>query len=758
MSHESFLRDGVAVANRGEWLAEFYVPNAQGVIETLRFSRRGTATGSAVITIGSDTIPAHTPFRRRLEVAPIIQASLWRSGAILSRSVPSFGEVRLTNTDGGLDRYRPKQGYRWAGATGRVYFCDYSDIQNTIGKVFDGPLGMPRFSMMAPVTVPLLGREADFQVSVSNRVFRGTRYQLELFGDRTVGFGAPDALNITGDLTIEGWLWLDALPTGASGVGFWGWFFGTRAPWRMIVEVSGQLRVEAHVGGALQSRTSTAALAAQKPYHFAWRVSAGAVTLVLWNEDAQIETVETLTPFTSATRDSNVGCTLNIRSASNPAFRPWLDEFRVFGRARTLSEIRADRHRPLHSGAYPSGLVHYLKMDDGAGTTVTDSSATANGTISGAGTSTWLWAMEGDESLAGTSKPDIWGPKFGAQPVLVDPIRYVYQVAGGGGVKSIASYEGGNPHAMEATYASMRDLMTTAPSVAGRSKPYLARGLFRLKDQPLLTVAATVEGYNDGPLGYVDTAATLTRDLVTRRGPKLADPAGLDTASFTAYASAAPAKMGLYVQNPRQMMLDAALDEVNRGAFGWWGYVRASTALHVERFLGPAATADYNFDSRHIAAIDDLPPQAVIWEVVVRFARNSVVLQEDQVASTVKGTAAWQQWAQEWQTEVRSDEDLLADYPGEASRSLTIDTGLYERADAAALADDTLELLKGLREGFALTLKAVGLQVKVGQTCTLNVTLQDGIVRAGLDGTTKFIILSTDDRRQNGEVRVEVWA
>lgn len=757
MSHESFLRDSSAVALRGEWLAEFYVPNALGVIETLRFSRRGTATGSTAITIGSDTIPAHVPFRRRLEVAPVIQSSLWRAGAILSRSLPSFGEVKLTNTDGGLDQYRPKKGYRWAGARAKVYFCDYTDIQNTIGKVFDGPLGMPRYSMAAPVTIPFLGREADFQVAVSNRVYRGTRYQLELSGVRTVSFGSPAAVNLTGSMTTEGWWWVDTAPSANTLPHGWT-LASSKRPWGVGLLSTRQVNFACTIGTVVESVASVKILDIRKPYHVAVVVSGRNVTFLIWDEDAQELTTEVYTnALSAATRDASVASVYTMNSSGTMVI--WLDECRVWNVARTASQIKADRHRPLPSSAIPASLVHYCKMDDGAGTTVTDSSATAaNGTISGAGTSTWLWAMEGDESLAGTSKIDIYGPKFGAAPVLVDPIRYVYQVAGGGGLKTIASYEGGNPHIMDATYASMRALMTTAPAVAGHSQPYLARGYFRLRDVPTLPVAAVVEGYNDGALGYVDKAGTITRDLATRRGPKLADPAGLDTASFTAYATAAPATMGLYVPNPKQVTLDAALDEVNRGAFGWWGYVRASPQLHVERFLGPAAVADYAFDSRHIAAIDDLPPQAVIWEVVVRFCQNSVVLQEDQVAATVKGTAAWQQWAQEWQTEIRSDEQLLADYPGEASRSLTVDTGLYNRADAALLADETLDLLKGLREGFVLTLKAVGLQVKVGQTCTLNVTLQDGIERAGLDGTTKFIILSTDDRRQNGEVRVEVWA
>lgn len=752
MSFDSFLADAGAVWTRGEWLWEITVPGPAGNV-VLRFSRRGTPTGDSTITVGTDTIPAHTPFAKRLLVAPSMVQALWKTRTILGGSVPTYGQIELQNADGGLDTYRPENGYRWAAAAAKGYFCDSEDIQGTIGKVFDGKIGGAEFGVGVPVKVTLLGRDGDFTAATSERVYRGTGYALEMFGDRTASFGSPAAVGVTGNMTVEGWLWLEAYPTGT--VGYYTWLGGTGRPWGFAVNASGTLSLNRMIATVTQTKTSSAALGLKRWYHFAFSVAGAVPTFYLWDADAQTLTTEVLSAFTSATADAVAGgATFALRTASNATFLPWADELRVWNVARSASEIAADRHREIPSGAIPATLVHYIRCNDGAGTTVTDSSASAaHGTLSGAGTSTWLWVCEGTAELAGTPKPDHWGEGLNA-PVLVDPIRYIYQVAGGGAVQSIVPDEGGVAHILDANAASMRALITTTPA-AGHALPYLARGLFRLGSSPTLPICALVQGYNGGTVGYANAAGTITRKLVTERGPLLADPGSLDTASFTAYASASSAKMGLFL--PRPVTIGAALDKVNAGAAGWWGFVRASPLFHVERFAGPAGVADYNFDLRHIVDVTPTGATPVVWEVVILFAFNPVVLSEDQAAATFKGTAGWQLRRQDWQEERRSDDALRARYPGAAGQSITIETCLQERAAAGALADYVLALVKGEKQGWMARLRATGLQLKVGQTLTLSYTLQDGTQRGGLDGTRRYVILSTEDLKQKEEVRAEVF-
>lgn len=751
MSFETFLADAQAVRDRGDWLAVFTIPGPSGDV-TLRFSRRGTATGPAAVTIGSETIAAHTPFRRRLIVAPTMAQSLWKARTILGRSVPTFGSVELVNGDGGLDPYRPAAGYRWGAGTGKVYFCDGADIQNTIGKVFDGKLGKPEWGVGVPIRVPLLGRDADFEALTSERVYRGGGYQLELFGDRTVSYGTPAAVNLTGNMTAETWLWLEALPTATRQT--WGWLDATRSPWRWDIAATGAIALTCHIGTVQESMTSSWTLSTFRPYHVAVVISGRDVIFYRWDDDAQVLTVDAhANGLSAATRDANLAGVFRLATRSDATYKPWCDEMRVWNVARTAAELASARFRPFAAGAVPAACVHYAPMEDGSGTTVTDRSATAaHGTISGAGTSTWLWTCEGAAELAGTPKTDQWGEALNA-PVLVDPIRYIYQCYGGGSGQSMVPDEGGVAHILDANAASMRAFLTTTPS-AGHALPYTARGYFRLGSVPTLPICALVQGYNGGA-GYANAAGTISRKLVTERGPKIADPGGLDTASFTAYATASSAKTGLYL--PQPITLGEALDKANAGAAGWWGFLRADPLFRVERFAGPAATADYSFDTRHIIDITPAHPPAVVWEVVVLFAFNPVVLSEEQAAAAFKGTLGWQLRRQAWQEARRSDDDLRAQYPGAAGVSVTIETGLQTAADAGALADYLLALLKGEKEGWIVRLRATGLQVKVGQTCNLTFELQDGSQRAGLDGTKEYAILSTDDVRQREEVKMEVW-
>jgi hypothetical protein len=61
-------------------------------------------------------------------------------------------------------------------------------------------------------------------------------------------------------------------------------------------------------------------------------------------------------------------------------FNGRVDEFRVWNVARTQTQIQDNMYRPLLGNE--TGLVHYLRMDDGAGVTATDSSPNAwNGTL-----------------------------------------------------------------------------------------------------------------------------------------------------------------------------------------------------------------------------------------------------------------------------------------------------------------------------------------------------------------------------------------
>jgi hypothetical protein len=219
--------------------------------------------------------------------------------------------------------------------------------------------------------------------------------------------------------------------------------------------------------------------------------------------------------------------------------------------------------------------------------------------------------------------------------------------------------------------------------------------------------------------------------------------------------------MGLYVADPTaERALAEALDTCARsGGLGYWGYDRGSVDFTVGRFGGPGGVIDHAFSSRRIVrrSLRERDSEAVVWKVVVRFQPRIVTLTEDQVAAAVKGTAGWQALTESWQEVDAADSTLRADYPNDASKPVVIDTGLYSRAAAQALADTVLATLKGLKEGYDVVVTAVGQQVIAGQTVTLEFTNQDGVERLGLDGLTRFAVLTTKDVAQKGEVGMELW-
>lgn len=757
MSFESFLADPQATREWGDWLVILHPVSPLGVSTPLYFSHRGTIVGPAAVTVSPYTIAAHTPFRRRLAVAPTISHSLWARGRIGGESQPAYGSLQLVNQDGGLDQYRPTVGgWRWKNTPCQIFFCDSrtKNIADTVGCVSDGLVKEARIGL-GGATIELQGFEARFGEMTSNRLFRGTSYQLELSGNKTVDYGAVTAVDLTGDMSLETWLWLNSSQTSAN-VTIWGWNGSTTFPWHLRTNTARKLILRCTIGGVAEAVTTTLALSFFTPYHVSIDIDGRDVTFRIWNDDTQTLTTEVfVNGFSSATRDAFSGGNYQVRSV-DATYAIWVDEMRVFDVVRSESEHAGNRFGEFSDGALPSSLVHYARMNDGTGTTVVDEVAASNGTISGAGTHTWLWAMEGGSELANTPKPETWGYAWNVAPVLVDPVRNVYLVAPADTANVlddiVVTREGGNPHTMDAEAASLRAFMTTTPA-AGHSLPYSARGLFRLGSTPTLPISAEVSGF--GASGGDALLTDIVEALITTR---LSTTPTLDTASFTALATALNgASYGLFLRQPEpiRQTLDTL---IGASAEAWWGYLRGTQNFHVEQFTGPADTADYDWDEHDIVNVEPLDAQTVIYGVEVKFAQNHVVLNaENEVAAVIKGTRDWAKFTEEWQFVRRNDDAIRRDYPGDASVLYTVETAIRDRAAAEAFADFLLELLKGPKEGFKVTLKPIGRVVRVGQTATISVVLQRGRSRLDLDGSKLYVVLDVTETQQKGETVVTCW-
>lgn len=758
MSLDTFLADNLATADFGDWLVVLNPVSPLGVTTPFYFSHRGTAIGPTAVAVPGTpyTIPANTPFRRRLTLAPTTTHSLWQRGRIGGESHPTYGGLQLVNQDGGLDQYRVTPGgWRWKNTPCQVYFCDTrpQHIASTIGCVFDGLVGECEIDLRG-ATISLTGFEARYGEMTSERVFRGTGYQLGLAIDATVDYGAAAEADITGDLSLEFWLWIDTAPTGA--VAFWGWTDGTEYPWRLTLTAARALRLRATIGGSVEGVLTTATLAVRRPYHISIDIDGRDATIDICDDDAQVLTTETfLNAFSAATRDGDNGGKLKLTVVDATAAL-WFDEMRVWDVARTSEEHRNSRFGEIEDGAIPAFLVHYPRMNDGTGNTATDSAAGGNDgaiTVGGTGSFAWLWAMEGGSELANTPKPEVWGYKYFVAPVLVDGVRSAYSVSPADTENSldaiVQTFEGGNPHIMDAEATSLYAFITTTPA-AGHCLPYSARGLFRLSADPELPISATVSGF--GASASLAPLPDVAEQLITTR---LSTVPTLDTASFTALGTAVAGGFGVYLARPEPIR--QTLDFLLAGAMGWWGHYRGEQAFHVEQFTGPGATPDHEWDERHIVNIEPVDAGPTIYGVEVKFNQNHTVLSEDQVAVAIKGTADWLKWTQEWQYVRRIDPTLKAQFAGNGGIIYSVETARRGVENVSVFADFLFQLLAGAKEAWKVTIPVIGRVVRIGQTCTLSVTLQRNRQRLSLDGTARYVILDVADTQQRGEVVVTLW-
>lgn len=207
-----FLSNRVATANRGDCLLELYLLDLNGDEEVIRVSRRGTSTKTKDVIIGegagANTLLANQTYLRKLLHYPEIKESAWDGNSLLSPiTAPNTYTFRIKNTDGSFDHL---EDYTWEGQRFVAYFVDVNNLSDGI-KLCEGVLASPDFTL-TEIIVYGKSREFAFEYPITTRKYRGTGYGLELLGVKTIAFGSPSKVNITGDLTIEGWFWLEALP------------------------------------------------------------------------------------------------------------------------------------------------------------------------------------------------------------------------------------------------------------------------------------------------------------------------------------------------------------------------------------------------------------------------------------------------------------------------------------------------------------------------------------------------------------------
>lgn len=787
MSYASFLADRQRVANFGEWWFEVDIEDPNGSTVTLRYSRRGSANAPSAINVPIPpsntsyyTIPADAPFHRRIIGIPEYAQAIWQGTQIGGKSVPGNGRLVLGNQDGGLDQYRPRLGYKWTQRPWRLFFFDSSQTPgNTIGLIGAGKIDTVKFSINE-VEIELAGHESDFDESIATHLYRGTSWMLELAagaGSATVNYGQASKLNQRGSFTEMGWLWIEALPSAGNTATIYGCTgSSTGRPWGLSINSSGQLRLFRSIGGAIEVKTSTAALSVRKKYHIAGKVSGRDAIFLIWDHAAQTLTKETYANFFSnATADTISQDVVNLAASSSSL---WWDEWSLDNVALTDDVIASARYQPQTT--VRTTCVHRIGFDDGQLTTVTDSAPTAsNGTIStaGGGSYLWLWAMEGGPELAGTPKYWAMGDCFGCKAQLVGPQWDIYQWVEGPIEEFTAIREGGEAITQDTNSASLRAFIIQAMDVGvgtatagGHAAIYKAGALFKLGRHPENPVSVDGKGINNkaligGGTGYVETAADIIYAVAKETTTTFY------TASFNDVNTDAPYVMGPFIENPvntkkselfTRLMLSCGL--------GYWGYGRGSNELAIGLYRGPSLSPDVMYTTAEIIDIEESnTKQTVIYEIDVQHRQNAVPMDETNIAAVLIGsvvadptlgniTAAT--FKDQFLTTQSPDDVIRATYPGEASQIYTLSTYLRYTEDAQAVGDILLPILAGIHEGWSVRLREPAKELSVITNISdvaFDYKDEKKRTRLGMDGTDVFSVLSIRDRRQDGNVDIEVW-
>lgn len=744
MSYATFLADP---RRRDIFLVELYPWNTStDATTTLYYST------DQYVTLPSDT-PSNQVYTAAVLTGLNREASTDIPGTFAVLSDIRAGEIRIGNLSGALDALKS---YAWDGRRAVVkhlgYFGDGSRLAYAdAGVLFDGEIATFLCGMDAG-TLYLREPEERFNQPVTSRKFRGTRYCLDFDGASAyVDHGSPAKADITGVLTIEGWAYFEA-----NGVLYpvAGWR-GTAAPFRINRTASNTIQINDTGSFSL---TSTYTTTAKRWLHIAWVIeSATAATLYVYDAVADTETIETFTGTGFTSRAS--AATATFRFSGSAFLDGILDDWRVWNVARTASEIRGARHRPLTSSeAGSSDLKLYVKFDDGTGTTVTDSSGTpSNGTITG--DAKWAWAMEGDEGLAGTPKPDAWGACENVPLVYVDLPGDTYFVCSTAANAINAVYEGAYEGITAGTaYTDLRTFLA-ATTTAGQFDTMIYEGgtYVRLSDSPTLPLTADIEGDASGS-GYVSTAATIARRIVTSRGTApLSDPSEIDTSSFTALDSDNSSTIGLYVDGTGTIA--DAVNEVlaSVGAVGFFN--RTDRKFHVERFEGVSGSSVLTLDATNVLTMEPLDAALPVWLGSVGYRKSFLVMSDTDIAGSATGERRLFV-SREYRTTDFRDSGILTDHP----RALTADWPTLLTTEAAAQTEAARRgaIFGVAREAWRIKANTEGTQVDRLDVVTLD---YEDLTRLGVvqqrfgyaSGGKDFVVLGFGEVTEDGTTMLEVW-
>jgi hypothetical protein len=343
-----------------------------------------------------------------------------------------------------------------------------------------------------------------------------------------------------------------------------------------------------------------------------------------------------------------------------------------------------------------------------------------------AGSGTW----EGDSSLKGKRKPNVFGFCRNVEPILVDGPNLRFQV---------------NQRQIRGIVAVYDQGVALSSSLYSSE---LSSGGFQLLTQPAGVITCDVQG--DAPSNsYVDTVADVIHRIATERGSFTASEI-VSTSLNTLNSLTSSATVGYYSPAGGDETIGQVFDALINSVGGYYGITRAGK-LDMGQVTDPASTsvasAVATYTDVEIIDLERVPTAIPIWRLTLSYQKNWRVqsLQEIAGAASTRRTFLMNEFRT---IEHKSSTILTRHLLARDDAAVT----LLEDASFASTEAQRLHTLYSVdREIYRVRLKTLPFSVELGDVVRLELN------RYNLDAGKNFRVISIVEDPSINEVEVELW-
>ena len=272
----------------------------------------------------------------------------------------------------------------------------------------------------------------------------------------------------------------------------------------------------------------------------------------------------------------------------------------------------------------------------------------------------------------------------------------------------------------------------------------LSAGTITFAGDPSGTVTLDVQGAQPGGI-YVELPGDLVKAMLIYLGGVASGD--IDTAAFTAYNTAVPYQVGIYITS--KMKLSRAIDSLLSGLLTFWGTTRAGLWT-IQRFTEPSGEPVAEFtdveileDSFSVDAEDTL-----LYKMTIQ--GNRCWTTDTNPAESV--SADRREWLAEQFRQREAVSSATQSLFPDLAQTDSLETHLVDLDDCAAVAQWWLDLFGQRRFVANIAVKMQGVAVELGQV--VRITSEAPMLSGGQLARVTSI---TENHGQDNKVNLEAW-